>query len=366
MVSVAVVGGTYDEQGGRASKLVKQLGAGMSGAGLDVVLHCDGGTVERLVELAQELPNTVQALVWMPNLDNSHPKLIPGLKKQNPRLILVNSKRVVEKDYTDHEVIRRMLKVRAAVGLRIDRVAGLYQVRILDPLGNQWGEATQSFKHAGYRLAKSIQNVADAIRVPSIHSGDAQPEPEAAFVEVCRELGDKFAECVESVYPERFMGNMSYRPEGASGFVVSKRNIDKRKLAYGQFVEVNLSDEKVYFKGELKPSLDTGIQALIYREFPQIKYMVHGHAYVPGAPMTANYRVCGDLREGEEIVRCLKGIDGFEGRAAVNMRGHGCLIVSDTVEGLKGYRFVAREFPEVHPSIGEAAMQVVQSLLESR
>lgn len=58
---------------------------------------------------------------------------------------------------------------------------------------------------------------------------------------------------------------------------VSQRNVDKEYLDLSHFIPTYLEDDKVYYCGENKPSVDTPIQLRLYKELPNIRYMIHSH-----------------------------------------------------------------------------------------
>jgi hypothetical protein len=153
------------------------------------------------------------------------------------------------------------------------------------------------------------------------------------------------------------MGNASFRCE--NGFptfrdgnlmFVSKRDIDKRDIGIAGFVPVNLASEHVveYYaiKGnESKPSVDSPINLRLYNHMPGIRFMLHSHTYVEGAPFTAKVLACGDLREAVEVMLL---VDAETDRFAVNLRGHGSLVGAAKPEMLRDVKYVARPVPELH------------------
>jgi ribulose-5-phosphate 4-epimerase/fuculose-1-phosphate aldolase len=67
----------------------------------------------------------------------------------------------------------------------------------------------------------------------------------------------------------------------------------------------------------------------VYEQVPDIRYMIHGHAYVKGVPMTNHYFPCGDMREVPETVELLK-----EGHTAINLRNHGFLLATKSLDDM--------------------------------
>jgi len=74
--------------------------------------------------------------------------------------------------------------------------------------------------------------------------------------------------------------------------------------------------------------------------------MIHGHVYVKGGIFTDNKIPCGYIEEFEEIkelVSC-RETSNFK----INLRGHGCLILSDNLSYLEEQinNLYSRPFPE--------------------
>lgn len=126
-----VVGGTFDREGGKPSKIVGLLAQSL---GWDVL---NGGRLEDIESLDFKNYDT---LLWMPNIDNSEQKIIPEIKAKNQTLLLISSKRVVEKDYTEFDVVTRLLKTKSNLGIMITQENGTYRFRLLDPLGNLFAD----------------------------------------------------------------------------------------------------------------------------------------------------------------------------------------------------------------------------------
>lgn len=73
-------------------------------------------------------------------------------------------------------------------------------------------------------------------------------------------------------------------------------------------------------------------------------YIVHGHVYVDGAPMTHSKIPCGHIEEFDEIAALFP--DAEQTNFAVNLKGHGCLILANSLEFLKNQVLAGRPFPE--------------------
>ena len=91
--------------------------------------------------------------------------------------------------------------------------------------------------------------------------------------------------------------------------------------------------------------MDTPIQARLYRELPNINYMIHAHVYFKQAPFTRSMVPCGGLEEVDEIMFVI-GDDKEEDFYAINLIGHGCIIMANRVEQLRNISYISRVMPE--------------------
>lgn len=64
--------------------------------------------------------------------------------------------------------------------------------------------------------------------------------------------------------------------------------------------------DKIYYCGDNKPSVDTPIQIRMYDKLPNINYMIHSHCYIKNAPYTKNALPCGAIEEVDEILNIIK------------------------------------------------------------
>jgi len=163
---------------------------------------------------------------------------------------------------------------------------------------------------------------------------------------------------------KRFVGNASLRFKSAtrcmSGFpairrddyiLISRRNVDKTGISEKDFVPCYLDEDgRVAFVGENKPSVDAPVQLRLFNALPNIDYILHGHCYIKGAPMTSMAIPCGAVEEVDETLATLaKQYKTLEGTFYVlNLKGHGCLIManSDKLDVMKDVEFYVRPMPE--------------------
>ncbi len=345
-----LIGGTFDNNGGKFSSVVAKLASYLNSS---QGVRLNGGRLDQLKEL--QFSSMSGVLLWMPNIDNSEDKILPRIKEENPKLLLVSSKRVVEKDYTEVDVIGRLLKSKSNLGLMITKEGELYRFKLLDPLGNLWAD-TIDISDLCANLLKRIETLKSMTRIGSVRVGGARPlDIRPDFIELVRKLGSKFSKFVNAVNPNRLLGNAATRcsygfpsvRQDMFAVFVTRRNVDKATLSKDDFVEVDATSfDTVKYYGDFKPSVDTPIQLRLFREYPKVKYIIHGHVYVPGAVLTTHKLPCGSVEEVHEIVKLIPNKDRTN--FVVNLKGHGCLLLMDD-EGLKiasDIAFEGRPFPE--------------------
>lgn len=342
-----IVGGTFDENGGKSSHLVDQLFQSL-GSEWECV---NGGDVNFIKSFE---PTGIDVLVWMPNVSNDEAKIIDTLKQKNQRMILIQSKRVIEKEYNPSDVIGRLLKSHSLLGIMITKENNQYSFRLFDPLGNQWAD-TGDIKSIGTTINLRLKYLLGLSRINSKNVEmveDYRVPPE--FLNIVKKYGNEFTKYVNAVNPNRLLGNASTRC--AKGFpairlnkhiLVTKRNVDKQTLAKDDFVLVQDSiDDVVKYKGEFKPSVDTPIQVKLFEHFSNVEYIIHGHAYVEDGIFTKNKIPCGYVEEYAEIKELIG--DEYASNFNINLRGHGCLILADNMQYLEDQisKLYSRPFPE--------------------
>lgn len=136
-------------------------------------------------------------------------------------------------------------------------------------------------------------------------------------------------------FPSFKMGDLIY---------VSRRNVNKEELSINDFVPVYFDGDEIKYAGPNKPSVDTPIQLRLYQRLPNINYMIHSHCYVNDAPFTKVSIPCGGLEEVDEVIETLlRNYDSLDQDFyAVNLIGHGNIIMGKTVRHLQNIKFYGR------------------------
>lgn len=336
-----VVAGTFDKYQGKTSYIGNRIISH---------LNCDGMNGGNINELSNLDFSKFDSILWMPNIDNSEDKILPDIKRKNPKCFLISSKRSIEKEYNLSDLVGRLLRDHCNLGILISKEDN-YKFELIDPLGNIFC-STNDIKILCDSISDRWNFVKNLSRYPSLlKEGEMHFEVPQEFINIIEKYGNIFSAYVNAVNPNRFLGNASTRCSyGFPSFkqndkvLVSRRNVDKTNISSKDFVAVELINDKVYYYGENKPSVDSPIQLKLFNYYNKINYIIHGHVYIEGALTTKNKLPCGSVEEFEEIKELFSNndLDQF----CVNLKGHGCLILAKNLNYFNEINLIARPFPE--------------------
>ena len=378
MTKVLLVGGTYDNNGGRASGLIDSMYQELSKDKDFEITYFNGDIVDRLHNYILPAVAEYQIVFWFANVPNDEVKL-RDVKTINPKCIFVNSKRNDNSKYTFAELITKSLAAKANLTIEFVKHEDKFNMMLFDPLGNAFYDGL-SVEDMCTAMIKRLKKLVTFTRVPTVpdteNTAPVVPD-ESEFFGFAHDCADIFHNLIRPAKgTERFLGNMSFRCQngfpsfrGENGVVfVSRRNVDKSDINAESFVPTYLDDTgTVRYFGENKPSVDTPVQLRLYNYFPWANYMLHAHCYVdtrgiPDTMMlhTAHPIPCGALEEVDEVIRtyaegvymCDTFTDKLPRLLAINLVGHGCILIAKDVEILKELQkhkdncFVQRPAPE--------------------
>ena len=352
MTNAIIVGGTFDRDNGKPSTIVKMLAEHTKWPVIN------GGNLSAI----ETFPfKDYEILVWMPNIDNAEDKILSSIKTINPHLLLISSKRMVEKSYTLFDVVSRLLKSRSNLGITIESVDDRYVFGVVDPLGNRFVR-TDDVIVLAETIVERVDDLRSMTRIPAISIQDKPIDIAGIdeFVTLVQEFGDEFSKHVNSINPERFLGNASARstdritrcchgfPATRQGncYLVSRRNVDKTTMSVRDFVAVGDKEDRVEYYGTVKPSVDAPIQIRLFNYYKDVKYIVHGHVYLDNA-YTTHFKVpCGAIEEFDEIKTLMR--HRSTSNVSINLRGHGCIIMASDLKYLREQlkHLKSRPFPE--------------------
>lgn len=383
MNNVLIVGGTFDQEGGRPSKLIYNIHQEFMKEKDFITTCANGGPVSGLHDVVLPSVEAYDIVLWFANVPNDEVKL-RDVKAINPKVMLVTSKRNDDSKYTFAELISRALAIKANLTVEFSKQEDKFNMMLFDPLGNVFYDGLNIEDMCSAMISR-LKKLLTFTRVPTIQDTENDiPEvpEETEFFNFAHDCADIFHNLIRPAKgTERFLGNMSFRCQngfpsfrGEDGIIyVSRRNVDKSDINAGSFVPTYLDENKdVRYFGDFKPSVDTPVQLRLYKLFPWANYMLHAHCYVDttGISNTEMLRTsspvpCGALEEVNEIYsiipRLVTDTPGttqmFNKNAprllAINLKGHGCILIAKDVEIFKELQkhkdncFVQRPTPEV-------------------
>lgn len=388
---ILLVGGTWDntpnDNGvyGKSSSLVEAVYDELSRQ--HKVDKMNGGRYDELSSIIDKCKDN-DIVFWWANVPNDLPK-IRDIKEIAPKVMLVTSKRNDSNKYNFMELTQHALACKANLVFEFNKIADkLFNIRVFDPLGCVWFEGTDIVKSVTAAMNRleylrsitrqnTIQSTTDKNLVlawyfDQFKQNQYQSEKtveipdETKFVNIVRKHAEIFYQLMNPGKDiKRFLGNASMRPvmppqvgrcsRGMPSFrygdyiFVSQRNIDKQFISLENFVPCYMEDGKLYYCGDNKPSVDAPIQIRLYDALPNIKYIIHSHCYIDGAPFTNKSIPCGAIEEADEVLNLIdrKYEDRKSNFYVVNLKGHGSLLMSSEVDAMENVKYVARQLPEI-------------------
>ena len=368
---ILFVGGNWDLNGGRKSKIVDEFAKNMDNVDL-----YNGGNYEDLEKILESSIN-YETVIWWANVDNSLPK-IRNVKEVNYKTMLVSSKRNDNSKYSFQDLLQRSFALKSNLTIEFSKVEDKFHMRLFDPLGNIWYEG-EDISECAKKMLDRLKFIKGITRESTTSSeensgalawffnmfkqemyksdGDVIVPIKEEFLEIVKDYATKLAEATfNTIDIKRFLGNASFRcPKGFPSFrdgkyiFVSRRNVNKEFISIDEFVPVYLEDNKIYYCGENKSSVDTPIQVRLYEKLPNINYMIHSHCYIKDAPYTNIALPCGAIEEIDEISSLIdEYYDGDYNRDfyIINLLGHGSIMMSNSPEKLRDIEIVGRNLPE--------------------
>lgn len=368
---ILFVGGNWDLNGGKKSKIVDEFSKHLPNTTV-----YNGGNYNDLNKILDSCTE-YDIVIWWANVPNELPK-IRNVKDINYKTMLVSSKRNIDNKYSFQDLLQRALLLKSNLTVEFSKNNNIYGMKLFDPLGNVWYEGT-NIEDCAYELLDRLNFIKKITRDSTISSdedigalawffnmfkeemykseGSYTIPDKKEFLKIVREYATKFAEATfQTKDVKRFLGNASFRcPKGFPSFrdgkyiFVSKRNVNKEFIDIDEFVPVYLENDKIYYCGENKPSVDTPIQVRLYEMLPKINYMIHSHCYINDAPYTETALPCGAIEETGEIKKVIYEYynkDFNKEFYLINLIGHGSIMMSNNPDKLRNIDIIGRKLPE--------------------
>lgn len=361
-MKILFVGGTFDKAEGRKSSLVERFLSELGNFTDEKITVFNGGNYGQLENILESVVNYDIVFWWANVPDNTLPKL-RNIKEINPKAMLISSKRNDNK-YSFSELVNHALMLKSNLTVEFSkREEKHFNMRVLDPLGNIWYDGINIFECAESVMRRVIflksitRQKTNQVSKEKFEIKENEFQNIDEFFKIIKEYAEVFHKKINPADGvKRFLGNASFRCcKGFPSFrhdkyiFVSQRNVDKRYIDKKHFVPTYLEDEKIYYFGDKKPSVDTPIQLRLYQKFPNVNYMVHSHCYIKDASFTSISLPCGAVEEVDEIISTILKEYGTLDLEfyKLNLIGHGCIVMSSDVEKLKDVEFISRPLPEI-------------------
>lgn len=131
-------------------------------------------------------------------------------------------------------------------------------------------------------------------------------------------------------------------------------DIEDFSLNYTDYLtaqSVELTDDDCQHMHDIKALLDTPIQLRLYKQLPNIKYMIHSYCYIKTAVSTKHNFPCGAIEEVDEILKTINEHYGTRNTEfyEINLIGHGSIVMSSNLESLQDIEYYKRPMPEHIP-----------------
>ncbi len=346
---ILFVGGTWDLKGGKSSKIVDIFSKNIPNSTL-----YNGGNYNDLEKIIKSVAD-YDIVFWWADVDNKLPK-IRNIKDINYKIMLVSSKRNDNNMYSDEQLLQKSLNMKANLTVEFSKNKDGFKMRVFDPLGNVWYEG-YNIQDCSYYILERLDSIKDTTRLSTTKSQNSYNiTNNEEFFKIVREYATRFAVTIFPDNTRRFLGNASFRClKGFPSYrnnnyiYVSRRNVNKEFVDKSDFVMAYEDNDKIYYCGDNKPSVDTPVQVKLYRKLPNINYMIHSHCYIKNAPYTEHKLPCGALEEVLEIDKLIKEYyDGDYNRSfyVFNLLGHGCIMMSSDPKKLENIELIRREIME--------------------
>ncbi len=219
---ILFVGGNWDLNGGKESKMVNEFSKYLSNATV-----YNGGNYNDLKSIIESSTN-YNIIIWWANVPNELPK-IRNIKEINYKAMLVSSKRNIDNKYSFQDLIQRSLALKSNLSIEFSKNNGLYNMRLFDPLGNVWYEGTD-IKECSHALLNRLNIIKNITREPTIisnenikelsyflntiYNSEETPSIKAnkEFLSIVRDYATIFAKSIYQTEDiKRFLGNASFR-----------------------------------------------------------------------------------------------------------------------------------------------------------
>jgi hypothetical protein len=353
-MNITMVAGNFSASGGSQSSWASKLATELTALGATVSLM-NGGSLTDLDGYARALPDS-GVVLWFADVPNDQSKIVTDIKVNHPKVLLVTSKRNQLAKYSFSDLVAQALNTKSNLLVELTGPTANVLATIMDPLGNLFLDQDPNIANVASALYQQLNILLSFTRQASVSVGAAKtlgstPDVDK-FIQIIVNQANSFHDLINP-RSKRMLGNAAFRCESGfpavknvDGYIyVTQRNIDKALLTREAFVAIQPGSNGIEYFGSNKPSVDSPIQLALFAFFTKVKYILHSHTYIAGAPTTAHFVPCGAIEEVEEI----KALNSNPNATnfCINLKGHGSLVLADSLDYLASVKWIARPAPEL-------------------
>ena len=323
------------------------------------VLVYNGGSYKQLSTIVACLSN-YDVIFWFAETEDNSFMHGASIKEYAPKSILISSVQNENKKYSLEDLLQTVLSTKSNLCFELTQKDTL-TIKVFDPLGCVWYEGTNlsTAVQSTLNRAKFLMSLTRKPSVPVSEDLEQSIEftaDDMQFMKFVKSSATRFHELMYAPICQKDIRGLQFRTPTRcmSGFpsirkdnlvLISRRNVDKSGITENDFVPCILKGENVEYFGNNKPSIDSPIQTRLFKALPNIDYILHGHVYIKNAPITDVVYPCGALEEVDEI---LKKADTSSDFVTINLRGHGCLVMTskEKLKKLRKIQYIVRPIPE--------------------
>ena len=337
--NVLFIAGNWTDTGGRANNYMTELITLFEKKLGCPITAFNGGHINELEMILSNYTSNADIVFYAPNIPCELDKRL-NPKDYNFRIVLISFKRN-DNRYTFDDLTSQALTNRSDLicEVRKDEPSGRYEMRVFDILGAMWSDFTQDTEASVDALLDRAMEILTFryYKMKSVRRFIPNPEVNLTEVfEVYRDFGYLLKKLQFGDKPNRVrrhLGEMSFRSKDTP--VVSFSNSRNYLLSdtpkTEDFIPTKITGGKVFYAGEKKPHLETGVFDQIFERYHDINYIFHSHCVIDGVNSTENAVTNGSIQEFSEVERVLENSDK-KTDLSINLKGHGSLILGSDLE----------------------------------
>lgn len=338
--NITIVGGVFDNTTHIKSECIDSLAAGFKSCSYKVTVY-NGGLLDDLPEAAEDF-----ITIWSPNIANNATKRYPKKKTGN---ILICSK-FMSKEQTRIDAVSQVFKMNADAVIAIYREPNKkYKFELIDSLNNTWYceynltflqlaiERFVSFLKINRNNTAIIKaNIIDQIKFNlTYYQGKNLYDLMGLNNQLVSRLYTHIYGPNLDEIPRQDFLYPSMRTNNKNIILVSPEKYAGGLLYRSHMIKAMLGDNSlIYDRNKTQPCSDSFTHLKLYKAFPNINYMIHGHASVNNCSACTSLYKLGNAYDADEIIiPVIANLNKQKG--IINLKRHGFLIYADTLKNLE-------------------------------